>query len=196
MNQLPWPYFLLVVAIGLLVLEVFIPSGGVLGAISGIAFITSVIAAFVSGGLELGTYFLLGISILIPAMIYVSLLLWPKTPIGKRILNQPQSADQILPPALAERQRWLGRQATAVSPMLPSGAIRVDGQTMDAISDGVPIDKGTIVEVIAIRGNYLVVRPRRESDSPGEVGDPAGGESRLNEALNDVIQDPFDDSLS
>lgn len=201
MTSVSWPFLLLLSAVGLLILEIFIPSGGVLGILSGITLVASIAAAYFYGGLELGTYFLVGTSLLIPALIYLSIKLWPKTPIGRLILNQPKTADQVLPKNLTERQQWLGRRGTALSPMLPSGAIRIEDKTLDAISDGVVIDKGTNVEVVAIRGNYLVVRAVRDDVGPSpsattNLGADKAGHPSTSSPLDKVIQDPFDDSLS
>lgn len=196
-----WPFILVLAAVAFLILEVFIPSGGILATLSALAFVASIVAAFFYGGLQQGTYFLAGVSILIPALIYLSIKLWPKTPIGRKILNLPAGGEQTLPERLSERQQWLGRRGIAVTPMLPSGAIRIEGRTIDAISDGVSIEKGTEIEVHAIRGNYLVVRPARgplengpKSSAAEAVSDPKSPSPQS--PLDEVIPDPFDDSLS
>ena len=184
--SLTWPLILMATAILLLVLEMFIPSGGLLAVLCGLSFTASVIAAFIFGGLAVGTVFMAFTALLFPLLIYLAIKFWPKTPIGKRILIPPRTEEQILPENLINRQQWIGQHGKAVTPMLPSGAIRIGHQTLVAISDGLTIEKGTAVEVHAIRGNHLIVRPSAESPAP---------ESH-NHALDEVIPDPFDDSLS
>ena len=180
-----WPLVFLLVAVFLLVLEMFIPSGGLLSVLSGLAFLAAVITAFVYGGMGVGTAFLAGVGVLVPLLLFLAIRYWPKTPIGKKILIQPPTDDEILPQNIVDRQQWLGQQGIAVTPMLPSGAFRIGGQTLDAISDGVSIEKGAAVEVHAIRGNHLVVRPAVDSPS-----------SSTGHSLDEVVPDPFDDSLS
>lgn len=67
------------------------------------------------------------------------------------------------PQTVAERplnlQQWMGKQGTATCAMLPSGEIRIGDTVLSAVSNGVPIEAGAGVEVQAIRGNYVVVRP-------------------------------------
>ncbi len=185
MENLTWPLILLLAAVVLLVLELFIPSGGLLSVLSGLAFVAAVISAFVYGGLAVGTMFLASMGVLVPLLLFLAIKYWPRTPIGKKILIEPPTDDEILPQNIVDRQQWLGQRGIAVTPMLPSGAIRIVGRTMDAISDGVPIEKGAAVEVHAIRGNHLVVHPSTAAPS-----------SSASDSLDEVVPDPFDDSLS
>jgi membrane-bound serine protease (ClpP class) len=181
---------ILLLALVLFVIEIFVPSGGVLGVLSALALITSIGTAFAYCGLKVGTIFLVCTTAMIPVLIYFAIQWWPMTPIGRRILIQPPDEDQIVPDRHRQRQQWLGKQGVAVTALLPAGAIRVGGQTVDAVSAGMTIEKGTVVEVIAVRGVHLVVRPSMSdaSTSPGEAG--------RSEVLDAVVPDPFDDSLS
>ena len=63
-----WPLVFLLVAVFLLVLEMFIPSGGLLSVLSGLAFLAAVITAFVYGGMGVGTAFLAGVGVLVPLL--------------------------------------------------------------------------------------------------------------------------------
>ena len=72
--------------------------------------------------------------------------------------------------------------------MLPAGAIRLGRQTIDAISDGRSIEKGALVEVVAAKGNHLVVRPYvPSSTTPNDPSD---------QSMEAIVPDPFDDSVS
>jgi membrane-bound ClpP family serine protease len=184
-----WPFLILLAAVVLLVMEAFVPSGGVLGVLSATAFIAAICAAFAYGGLKLGTAFMGATATLIPVLIYLLIKLWPMTPFGKRILIQPPESSQLLPQAHRDRQRLVGQRGVAISPLLPAGAIRIAGRNLDAISDGMTIEKGTPVEIIAVRNNSLVVRP---ATTPHQTPSDVVAEG----PLNAVIPDPFDDSLS
>jgi membrane-bound serine protease (ClpP class) len=183
-----WPFLILFAAVVLLVLEAFIPSGGVLGVLSTTAFVAAICTAFAYGGMKMGTAFMAATAVLLPVLIGLLIKIWPKTPFGRRILIEPPESSQLVPQLHRERQQLIGQRGVAISPLLPAGAIRIGGRTMDAISDGMSIEKGTPVEIVAVRNNALVVRPcsgRSEvSESPEEA------------PLNTVIPDPFDDSLS
>jgi hypothetical protein len=45
--------------------------------------------------------------------------------------------------------------------MLPSGSVLIDGQLVDAVSQGLAIDPGEPVIVVEVRGNRVMVRPAR-----------------------------------
>jgi len=188
MSGLFWPVMILLVAVGLLILECFIPSGGVIGVLSALAFATAVGTAFSFCGLKIGTAFLAGTAALIPGLIYLAVLWWPKTPIGRRILIQPPDEQLLRPDGHRERQQWVGRRAIAVTALLPSGAIRLGERTVDAMSDGMAIEKDSVVEIVAVRGVHLIVRP---TDQP--VAD--GSSPATSEPLRTEVLDPFDDSL-
>jgi membrane-bound serine protease (ClpP class) len=187
------PYWILLLAIVLFILEIFIPSGGVLGVLAAIAFLAAIGAAFAVGGLELGTSFMVGTAVVIPLLLVLLIKIWPKTPFGKRILIQIPDSDDVLPALHQERLRLIGKRGVAISPLLPAGAIRIEGRTYDAISDGMSIEKGTAIEVVAIRNNAIVVRPGSMTEEPSR-GAPSTTEHRG--PLDVVIPDPFDDSSS
>jgi membrane-bound ClpP family serine protease len=191
MSSMHWPFLILLAAVVLLVLEIFIPSGGILGVLAATAFVAAIGTAFAYGGLQLGTAFMGVTAVLLPVVIALMIKLWPKTPFGKRMLIQPPDAARLLPDKHRERQQLVGQRGLALTALLPAGAIRLQGRTLDAISDGVPIEKGTAVEVIAVRNNAIVVRPAPTTPptSSSSASEPRGG-------MDVVVPDPFDDSLS
>ena len=104
-------------AIVLFVLEVFIPSGGILGVLSTVGFIAAIGAAFAYGGLQMGTAFMAGTAVLIPVLIYLLIKLWPKTPFGKRILIElPDSGSGAARSSAEHGSSW---SDSAVSPSVP-----------------------------------------------------------------------------
>lgn len=213
-----WPIVILVIAIALLFLEVFLPSGGILGILSALAFAVSVGLAFMSGGLRTGTIFMAIVATLLPCLIALALRIWPQTPLGKMVLNEPPRDEETVPSTRREREQWIGMRGVAVSAMLPAGAIRIGTKTLDAISDGRTIEKGTAVEVVAVRGTHIVVKPASQrvvasplpssstmgEEATGEEVTAAEGTRQESKPRKDnpvqpwdpLIPDPFDDSLS
>jgi membrane-bound ClpP family serine protease len=160
-DALFWAGILVIVAIGLFVLELFVPSGGVLSALAMLAIVGSVVAAF-SGGFLPGMIALTGNLILIPLLIVAAIKWWPYTPIGRMIvLHTPESEEEVLPdtPAIRELHDLIGRRGTAKTKMLPNGAVVIDGRTYDAVSEGVAIESGQAIRVKAIRTNRIIVVP-------------------------------------
>lgn len=62
-------------------------------------------------------------------------------------------------PAEAEGDSLLGRHGKTVTPLRPSGAAEFDGRRVDVVSEGMPVDVGTWVKCIEIKGARIVVRP-------------------------------------
>lgn len=186
----PWVWALLLVLVGLAlaVLEVFIPNGGILAFLSICSMLGAIVLGFRQGPLAgLG---ILAVAIVgLPIVVVLALKYWPETPLGKRVmLGSPRSED--VQPDFAERRglaELVGQVGQAKSPMLPSGAVSVAGRTIDAVSEGVPIEPGQRVQVVEVRGNRVVVRP--VEDEPPRSDDP----DPLHRPIETVIPDPFAD---
>lgn len=68
-----------------------------------------------------------------------------------------------------ERDRaWLGRQGRAIALLRPAGFALIDGERVDVVSDGEPIEAGAMVEVVRVDGNRIVVR--RAGIAPPDEG--------------------------
>ena len=183
-TDLFWPLILLVVALGLLCLELFVPSGGLLSIISGLLFLGAIITSFVTAGSFWGGVFTCTTVSLLPIVLVLIVRWWPKTSIGKRVLIKPKPADELVPAEVQALRELIGQRGKAVTPMLPSGAIRLSGQTIDAVSEGMVIDVGTEVDVVAAKGNHLVVRPAITS-----------AKTASEQQLDVILPDPFEDPL-
>jgi membrane-bound serine protease (ClpP class) len=66
----------------------------------------------------------------------------------------------------------VGRLGRAKSKMLLSGVIIVDGRTVDAVSESMPIEVGQIVRVVQVRGHGVVVRPADDEQPAEQPTDP------------------------
>jgi hypothetical protein len=62
-----------------------------------------------------------------------------------------------------ERRRHVrelvGHSGRTVSELLPWGRVEIDGETVEAMSEGGPIDAGAAIEAVGVQGTALVVRP-------------------------------------
>jgi membrane-bound ClpP family serine protease len=159
MEPLLWSILLFVAALGLIALEIFIPSGGVLGILAALALIGSLAVAF-SGGTMTGVTMLLVTIVVVPTALALAVRWWPHTPIGRLIVLQtPASEDDVLPdsPEYRGLGSLVGKRGTAKTKMLPSGVIVIDDQSYDAVADGMAVDPGQTVRVTAVRTNRIVV---------------------------------------
>ncbi len=89
---------------------------------------------------------------------------WPLTPMGKRLLLGVPDGKNLLPdsPQRRKLRDLVGKVGVAKTLMLPSGAVLVDGMTVDAVSEGMPIEAGQRVKVIDVHGNRVLVQPSDE----------------------------------
>jgi len=165
--DIAWAILLLLVGCALVVLEVFIPSGGIISILSGVAFITAILVASWEGpttGPVTGFVFA-GITLFaVPTLVAVAFKYWPKTRMGKAFLGELPREDEVVPED--SRRALIGRVGVARSKMLPSGAVEIDGQMIDAVSQGQAIEPGAYVVVVEVRANRVVVRLAGKDQRP------------------------------
>jgi membrane-bound ClpP family serine protease len=190
-----WPFLLLLVSILLLITETFVPSAGILGILSGLALVCAIVAAYMNIGPAGGTLFLLACMALAPVVFSLLVRYWPKTPIGRRILIKPPTEDEVRPLHQQSLKALVGRTGTAISTMLPGGAVRIEGKVIDAVSEGMSIERGTPVEVIAVQGNHVVVRPITGQDKEPATTQPSATDI-LSQPVDSIVSDPFQDPLA
>ena len=198
MDTATWAVLLLLLGFTLLVLEFFIPSGGSLAVMCALSLLAAIVVGFMAGRVT-GSVILLTEVVLVPAALAAAVNWWPETPIGRMMLIQkPESPDDVLPETHAYRglKELIGRRGIAKGLMLPSGQVEIDGRSYDAVGEGVAIDPGQLVVVVAISTQRLVVRPdttlRAElvNDSAA-IPLEAGSQSR--DPLAQQLPDPFAD---
>lgn len=191
MTGLTWAILLLVCGLLLIVLEVFVPSGGVIGFLSIAALLTAIGMAFYQSGVEAGLTFVGVIAIAVPSLLALAFRWWPHTPLGKRILLSVPDPNELLPNSPMRRtlKELVGHVGTAKSLMLPSGAVEIDGMMLDALSEGLPIEAGQRVKVIEVRANRIVVRPVSGAEDVQKADDI------LSQPLESLGLDPFDEPL-
>lgn len=189
MDPLVWSALLLLLGLTLVIVEVFIPSGGVLGFLSIGSLMAGIFLAFYHHGYQAGFLFLGLTAIAVPTALVFAFRWWPKTPMGRRLLLDVPTSEEVLPDTPQRRtlRQMVGKIGVAKSVMLPSGAVVIDGQTIDALSEGTPIEAGQRVRVIEVRGNRVVVRA--SDDLPTSTDDIL---SQPIESLGlDSLEDPL-----
>ena len=160
MNTLVWVLALLLIGLAVMVLEVFVPSGGVLGFLSVVAILAAIVMAFAQQGVGFGVA-VLGVSfVAVPAVLALAFRWFPDTPLGRRVLPPPPEPDEVLPDV--ERRRALralvGLRGRTTSPLLPWGSVEVEGIHCDAMSESGPIPADAVIEVTGVQAAAVVVR--------------------------------------
>jgi membrane-bound ClpP family serine protease len=161
MNTLLWVVTLLLLGLGVMVLEVFVPSGGILGFVSIAALIAAVATAFLEQGATAGMAALAVVVLAVPAVLSLAFRWFPETPLGRRVLPPAPLAADVLPDLERRRhvRELVGHSGRTVTELLPWGRVEIDGETVEAMSEGGPIDAGAAIEAVGVQGTALVVRP-------------------------------------
>jgi membrane-bound ClpP family serine protease len=179
-----WAVLLLMLGIGLAVMEVFFTSAGILAVLSAMSLLAAVVMGFYQGPLA-GALILVGVVVGLPVIIVLAFQYWPKTAMGRRVLLMAPKSEDVLPddPDKEMLKGLVGRTGRAKSKLLLSGVITIDGRTVDAVSESMPVEVGQTVRVVQVRGLRVVVRPVAEDEpSAPPPADP----------LKQTYDDPFE----
>ena len=148
-----WLFILImyILGLGLCVLEIFIPSGGVIGIAAVLCIVYALWHLVVAG------YAGVAIICVIFTLAYVALVLrW-----GLRRFRMDTSlSDSVATGAdVAEARNLVGCVGEALTPLRPSGMARFDGCRYDVVTRGGFIDRGAPVRVVETSGNRILVKP-------------------------------------
>jgi membrane-bound serine protease (ClpP class) len=166
-----WEELLLLVAGAVLIaVEAFVlPGFGIVGVL-GIVTLLGGIALSMVGAQDSYEIVLLAamrVVFALIAAILASLVLMrflPQTTVGRRlVLATGLSARQGYASAPESDSRWLGKSGHASTPLHPAGIAEIDGERVDVVSTGEPIDAGEAIRVVRVDGNRVVVRSQKHS---------------------------------
>jgi len=147
------PVALIAVGVAAILLEMFVPSFGIIGVAGFGCLIASVVLAYVHLGGTLGTVFLAAVLVLAPAMIFLGLKLFPRTFFGKWLIHREDLATPE-----ARHAGLAGREGRALTDLHPAGTALVDGQRISVVTGGEYVGKDEAVTVVAVEGSRIVVR--------------------------------------
>lgn len=187
LDPFTWAIVLMLLGCALVVLEVFIPSGGILGMLSGLAILGSILFAF-RRDVTSGMVFVLISLVAVPTLLAFAFRVWPHTPMGKAFLGELPNEEELKP--IDVRRELVGRAGIAKTMMLPSGSVLIDGQWLDAVSQGDAIEPGEAIVVVEVRGNRVVVRRAEADEAEQIVRDPR---DVLSKPLDELGLEGFDD---
>jgi membrane-bound serine protease (ClpP class) len=146
---------LLVLGLALIVAEVFLPSLGVLAVLATAAIVGALVLAFQESA-RTGVSFLVATSVCVPATILLGFRIFPRTPIGKRMI--PGGLSFASQPSFDERDLGLpGAVGTLESPCRPAGVARLAERRVDVVTRGEWLESGARVRVLEVQGNRVVV---------------------------------------
>ena len=154
---------LLVAGIILAMMEILLPSGGLLGILSAAAMLGSLVLAF-KESTGVGFVFLGIAALLTPAVIIIGFKIFPHTPVGRKMILKPQvetvaerGSDGVSEENYLPLLNAVGKTVTALR---PSGIAEINGQRYSVITEGQLVDKDVSIVVICVEGNSIVVEQR------------------------------------
>lgn len=161
----------------MLAAEFCLPTGGLAGFGAAAALISALVISF-SHSANSGVVMLAILFVTTPLVMSALIRVYPRTPIGRRILNRyPGQVHSPEPVRVTATGRPLtelvGRIGIAKSNLLPSGLVVVDGDKIDAFSSGMPIDAGDSIVVVSVTAGRVQVRPATDEDFAAQEVDAA-----------------------
>jgi membrane-bound serine protease (ClpP class) len=156
-------------AVLLFLLEIFVPSGGILALICAACVVASVVVMFMYNGM-LGVLMLVGYIVVIPVALYWGIRIWERSPLGRKLIlgaeEEWTTSEESLARSEDARQdrvssikELIGQVGITDSSLRPIGFVRIAGQRLDAIAEGDMIEAGQSVKVVDAYDNQLKVRP-------------------------------------
>jgi membrane-bound ClpP family serine protease len=86
----------------------------------------------------------------------------PQTPVFRTLMLTPPPEEELIDldyrESLADFTHLIGQQGVAATNLMPAGKAEFDGELVDVIAEGLPIDRGQAVVVTKARGNRVLVR--------------------------------------
>lgn len=149
-------------ALAIFLLEFIVPSGGLLAVLCVLCALASVTLGFLHDP-KLGMTLLAGYAMAAPFLIVLGLRLATQSRIGRRMVlraSDPARTGSRIETG-PDAGPKPGATGEAITPLRPSGFVRIGGARLDAATDGDYIDAGTAIEVASVRDGQLRVRPRR-----------------------------------
>lgn len=131
--------------------ELLLPTHGLLGVIGAAGIIAALVVCFVIN-LWLGMGVFLGTVVAMPFVGSYAVRLWPRTPLGRRLVLQP------IAPTAPEPTVAIGQEGVTASELRPGGVCDFGRERLEVFSEQGMIPAGAAVRVVAIQDNRPIVR--------------------------------------
>lgn len=148
------PIALQLLGLAVIVMEIFIPSLGLLSVMAAGVLFYSLYLVFTTISFTMGMVFL-GVDIIVIPVILV--LGFKALGASSLSLHKNLSSKEGFFSQAPELASWKGKQGEAITDLRPSGTVEIEGKRLDAVTDGEYVDAGTPVVVILVSGNRIVV---------------------------------------
>lgn len=150
--------FLIIVAAVLLVLEIFIPSFGLL-TMCAISSLVAGIWLFFKQSVPIGWLGVMIAAVIMPITWIIAYRVFPKTSFGRSVtLARPkrQKGDAI--PDTPDLKEMLGQTGQVLTPLRPVGMCDFAGTRFECVAETGYVEKDSMIKVIHVEGTQLTVR--------------------------------------
>ena len=148
----------------LLILSEFLLPGGILGVMGVITLIGSV-AIGIGAFPDYALFIVISETIAASVAVVLGMVLIARSDLGKGLVlaDTLESSNLSGDGSVNEDPALLGKVGQVQKALRPAGMVLIEGQPVDAVSDGTFLDDGTWVRVTEVHGSRIVVE---ETDAP------------------------------
>ena len=146
---------LFLLGVVLLAGEVFVP-GAVLGILGALCMFAGCVISFLQLGTGYGMLATVVALALLGLTLYVELVWLPKTRFGRKLIVESK-IDATSQAPLADKESVVGKTAEALTALVPSGHVLLDGRRYEAFSQSGHVAKGTVLRVTGLDNFRLIV---------------------------------------
>jgi membrane-bound serine protease (ClpP class) len=153
-------WLLFILGLVMLVLELFVPSFGILGLVGSICLIAGVVRAAFSFTHAL---FSLGIAFAAAAVVIaVVVVIFKERGIWNRFILQDNLTKEKGFVPVQEKLDLIGTSGVSITPLRPAGTAMLGGERIDVVTQGSFINAGVQVSVVKVEGGRVVVTEAAE----------------------------------
>ena len=142
--------------LGLIVIlmEIFIPSLGLLSLMAASLMGYSLYIVFTEISQDAGLAFLAADLIIVPIMVFWGIKALARSPLS---LHSQLSSEKGVSAQATRLSEWEGKEGITLTDLRPAGTALIDDHRLDVVSDGEYIEKQTPIKVIRVTGNQILV---------------------------------------
>lgn len=153
-----WGFGLLAAAIIIMIVEMFVPTAGVLTVTAIVVSMAGVVCLFQHSQ----TFGFIGVGLVLiggPTLFFVGLQIMPETPLGRKLVLGAEDAPEG--PWLVQEKlnKLVGAEGEVITDLRPIGRIKIEQEKFDALAESSLIRAGSRVKVVGVvDGSTLKVR--------------------------------------
>jgi membrane-bound serine protease (ClpP class) len=149
-------WLLFIIGLALLILEMFIPSFGILGILGSVSLVAGVVRAAYNmqhAFISLGIAFAAAVAVVaIIAVVFKDRGIW-----NRFILKESLTAEQGFS-SVVNREMLLGQRGVSLTPLRPAGTVLIADERVDVVTNGEFIATDMPIIVSKVEGGRIVVK--------------------------------------